>query len=104
ARGFHVAPQGAASTIATIEALRKLARSPVITVDIVADDYAHPGTYRDLAFLHGVTAFLPSNAEIERLWAPPDIAAWLAELAGGLGCHVAAKLGDQGSLVFDAVN
>ena len=53
-------------------------------------------------FLSGVTAFLPSDAEIGRLWGPADIEGWIAEQARAFGCHVAAKLGDRGSLVCEA--
>jgi ribokinase len=104
ARGFHVAPQGSASTIATIRELRRLMSHAVITADVIADDYANPRLYRDLGFLDGVTAFLPSNAEIERIWSPASIESWLAERSVAHGCHIAAKLGDRGSLLVDAIS
>jgi sugar/nucleoside kinase (ribokinase family) len=104
ARGFHVAPQGSAGTISTIRELCALPSRPIVTVDIVADDYAAPASYRDMAFLDGVTAFVPSNTEIERLWSPAKIEDWVAEQAAAHGCHIAAKLGDRGSLVFDAAS
>jgi len=102
ARGFHIAPQGSASTLANIRALTALPNRPVVTLDLLADAYVDPSGYRDLAFLHGVTAFLPSDAEIERLWAPADMESWVVEQARRATCHVAAKLGDGGSIVCEA--
>jgi sugar/nucleoside kinase (ribokinase family) len=102
ARGFHIAPQGSASTFATLRALGALPTRPVLTLDVLADAYVDPRGYQDLSFLQGLTAFLPSDAEIERLWAPADLEGWLAEQARMGGCHVAAKLGDQGSIVCAA--
>jgi sugar/nucleoside kinase (ribokinase family) len=101
ARGYHIAPQGSASTLATIRALTALPRRPVLTLDVLADAYVDPAGYRDLSFLKGVTAFLPSDAEIERLWAPADLESWVVEQARQANCHVAAKLGDQGSIVCE---
>lgn len=102
ARGFHIAPQGSASTLANIRKLTAFPSRPVVTLDLLADAYVDPSGYRDLTFLHGVTAFLPSDAEIERLWAPADLEAWVVEQARRATCHVAAKLGDGGSIVCEA--
>ena len=102
ARGYHIAPQGSASTLANIRALTALASRPVVTLDVLADAYVDPAGYSDLSFLQGITAFLPSDAEIERLWAPADLESWVVEQARNAGCHVAAKLGDQGSIVCEA--
>lgn len=102
ARGYHIAPQGSASALANLRALTALPNRPVVTLDLLADAYVDPSGYLDLAFLQGVTAFLPSDAEIERLWAPADLEGWVVDQARGTGCHVAAKLGDQGSIVCEA--
>jgi ribokinase len=102
ARGFHIAPQGSASTLANIRALTALPTRPVVTLDLLADAYVDPNGYRDASFLRGVTAFLPSDAEIERLWAPADLEGWVVAQARSATCHVAAKLGDAGSIVCQA--
>ena len=102
ARGFHIAPQGSPSTLASIKALTSLPSRPVITLDVLSDAYVDPRLYQDLGFLSGVTAFLPSDAEIGRLWGPADMEGWIAGQARAFGCHVAAKLGDRGSLVCEA--
>ena len=101
-RGFHIAPQGSSSTLANINSLSSLTSRPIITVDVLSDSYVDPQLYIDLEFLAGVMAFLPSDVEINRLWAPGDIESWLATQARKFDCHVAAKLGDQGSLVCEA--
>ncbi len=101
-RGFHIAPQGSSSTLANINCLSSLTSRPIITVDVLSDSYVDPQLYIDLEFLAGVAAFLPSEVEINRLWAPGDIESWLATQARKFDCHVAAKLGDQGSLVCEA--
>src|SRR5262249_32412460 len=88
ARGFHIAPQGSTSSIATISEVRRIASRPLITVDVVSDAYVAPHHYRDTGFLQGVTAFLPSNVEIERIWSPGNIESWLAETSAAHGCHI----------------
>lgn len=102
ARGYHIAPQGSASTLANLRALTALPNRPAVTLDLLADAYVDPSGYRDLSFLNGVTAFLPSDAEIERLWAPADLEGWVVEQARSAACHVAAKLGDGGSIICEA--
>jgi ribokinase len=102
ARGFHVAPQTSEGTAENVRTLSELPHRPVVTVDILSDEYIDRRLYADLGFLRGASAFLPSEAEIARIWGPPDIGIWLRETALRLKCHVGAKLGERGSLVCDA--
>jgi ribokinase len=75
---------------------------PLITMDILADGFINASVYRDLAFLEYLTAFMPSEAEIDRIWKPSSMEAWLKENAIRYGCHMVAKLGARGSLVCEA--
>ena len=102
ARGFHVAPQTPVGTAENVRTLSELPHRPVVTVDILSDEYIDRRLYADLGFVRGASAFLPSEAEIVRIWGPSDIGAWLRETALRLKCHMAAKLGERGSLVCDA--
>ncbi len=102
ARGFHIAPQGSASTLANIRALRDLPSDPIVTLDVLADAYVDPTPYRESDFLTGVTAFLPSDAEVGRLWQPTDLESWAREQARRFACHVAVKCGAEGSLICEA--
>ena len=102
ARGFHVAPQTPAGTAENVRTLSELPHRPVVTVDILSDEYIDRRVYADFAFVRGASAFLPSEQEIMRIWDPPDIAVWLRETASRLKCHMVAKLGERGSLVCDA--
>lgn len=101
ARGVHIAPQSPAGSFANLEALAKLDPKPVLTLDLLSDAYVDASRYRDLGFLQALDAFLPSEAEIVRIWQPASLAAWIAEQAGRHRCHVVAKLGGEGSLVCD---
>jgi sugar/nucleoside kinase (ribokinase family) len=102
ARGFHVAPQTPAGTAENVRTLSELPHRPVVTVDILSDELIDRRLYADLGFLHGASAFLPSEAEIVRIWSPPDIGIWLRETAWRIKCHMGAKLGERGSLICDA--
>lgn len=104
ARGFHVAPQSPAGTAENVRRLTALSGSPAVTVDILSDEYIDRRLYADLAFLRGAAAFLPSEAEITRIWHPSDLGGWLCEQASRLGCLMVAKLGERGSLVCDPRN
>jgi ribokinase len=104
ARGFHVAPQSPAGTAENVRRLTALPGRPTVTVDILSDEYIDRRLYADLAFLHGAAAFLPSEAEITRIWRPSDLGGWLRERASKLGCLMVAKLGERGSLVCDPRN
>jgi ribokinase len=104
ARGFHIAPQSPSGTAENARTLSGLLNGPLITVDILSDEYIDRRLYGDLAFLRGVTAFLPSEAEIVRIWNPPDLKDWLRRQACTLGCHMIAKLGERGSLACDAAS
>jgi hypothetical protein len=100
--GFHVAPQTPAGTAANVRTLSGLPHRPVVTVDILSDELIDRRLYADLGFLRGASAFLPSEAEIVRIWEPRDIGVWLRETASRLKCRLVAKLGERGSLVCDA--
>jgi sugar/nucleoside kinase (ribokinase family) len=102
ARGFHIAPQSPASSLANAARLSRLPTGPIVTMDLLSDSFIDRRLYRDLGFLRELTAFLPSEAEINRIWNPPDLRIWLREQSVTHGCHLAAKLGEQGSLVCHA--
>jgi sugar/nucleoside kinase (ribokinase family) len=102
ARGFHVAPQTPAGTAENVRMLSGLPHRPAVTVDILSDEYIDRRLYADLGFARGASAFLPSEAEIVRIWRPSDVGGWLRDTASRLKCHIAAKLGERGSLVCDA--
>ena len=85
-----------------VRTLSELPQRPVVTVDILSDEYIERRIYADFAFVRGASAFLPSEQEIMRIWGPSDIGLWLRETASRLECHMAAKLGERGSLVCDA--
>lgn len=102
AKGFHIAPQGPESSVANARHLSSLPQKPLLTMDILADSFVNFSAYRDLAFLEHLTAFMPSEAEIMRIWKPSSIAAWLKENAIIHRCHMVAKLGERGSLVCEA--
>jgi ribokinase len=101
ARAFHIAPQSPAGSMASMQALSKLGR-PIVTMDILSDAFIDARLYQDLSFLEHLSAFLPSEAEIMRIWGPVSVADWLRSNAAGHGCHMVAKLGERGSLVCDA--
>ena len=101
ARGFHIAPQTPLGSIETARDLAAAPGGPVITLDLLSDEFIDRRLYADLSFLDAVTAFLPSEAEVERIWNPPDLHAWLRNQATGHACHIGVKLGEQGSLICD---
>jgi ribokinase len=102
ARGFHIAPQSPAGSLENAARLGQLPGHPIVTMDLLSDTFIDRRLYLGLEFLHHLTAFLPSEAEIERIWNPTDLETWLAETATTRGCHMVAKLGSAGSLVCDA--
>jgi ribokinase len=85
ARGFHIAPQ------------------PVVTLDLLADSYVDTAPYRDLSFLNRITAFLPSREEVERIWRPKNLSDWIRTQSTSYACHLAVKMGVNGSLVCDGM-
>ncbi|HEX2528539.1 MAG TPA: carbohydrate kinase family protein [Geminicoccus sp.] len=99
ARGFHIAPQGPDSSVANAVRLDALPSRPVVTLDLLSDGYIDASRYRDLTFLRHLSAFLPSEAEIRRIWQPADLEDWLTEQAVAHHCPIAVKLGEQGSIV-----
>lgn len=104
ALGFHIAPQSPAGSLSNAERLHALPGRPVVTLDLLSDRFIDATLYRDLRFLHHVTAFLPSEAEVERIWTPPDLRRWMRQQATAHGCHIVMKCGEQGSLVCAADN
>jgi sugar/nucleoside kinase (ribokinase family) len=102
ARGCHVALQSPKGTANNVLALCELPDRPVVTVEILSDELIDRRLYVDLSFLRRATAFLPSEAEIVRIWRPPNMGVWLRETASRLKCHMRAKLGELGSVICDA--
>ena len=101
ARGFHIAPQSPDGSFENLRELRALVPEASITLDVLADGYVDAKRYQDLAFLDDLDAFLPSEAEVLRIFGASDPAAWIAEKTERHGCHIAVKLGEAGSLVCD---
>jgi hypothetical protein len=90
------------SSISNAKKLGSLETNPILTMDILSDDFIESSMYLDLDFLSHLTAFLPSQAEIERIWRPSSLESWLEENAVRYKCHMVAKLGERGSLVCEA--
>ncbi|MBB3148350.1 ribokinase [Phyllobacterium trifolii] len=102
ASAFHIAPQGPASSISNAKKLGSLKTKPILAMDILSDNFIESSMYLELDFLSHLTAFLPSQAEIERIWQPSSLESWLQENAIRYKCHMVAKLGARGSLVCEA--
>jgi ribokinase len=102
ARGFHIAPQTPAGSIENARRLGAAPNNPKVTLDILSDEFIDRRLYADLGFLEHVTAFLPSEAEVARIWDPADLHAWLREQSSLHSCHMGVKLGELGSIVCDA--
>lgn len=102
AKGFHLAPQGPESSVANARLIASFPQKPILTMDILADGFVNASVYRDLDFLEHLTAFLPSEMEIMRIWRPKSIESWLKENATRYDCHMVAKLGERGALVCEA--
>jgi sugar/nucleoside kinase (ribokinase family) len=102
ARGFHIAPQTPAGSIENASRLAALQSNPIVTLDLLSDEFIDRRLYADLGFLDHVTAFLPSEAEVARIWNPDDLHGWLCRQASAHDCHMAVKLGERGSIVCDA--
>jgi sugar/nucleoside kinase (ribokinase family) len=100
-RGFHIAPQTPASSIANVRYLSSFASKPIITLDILADTYIDAHQYLDLSFLESITAFIPSREEVHRIWHPINLSEWMQEQAATYNRCIAVKLGAMGSLVCD---
>lgn len=100
-RGFHIAPQTPASSIANVRYLSSFGPEPIITLDILADTYIDSNQYLDLSFLESVTAFIPSREEIYRIWHPTNLNDWIKEQAATYNRCIAVKLGGMGSLVCE---
>ncbi|MEW9835171.1 carbohydrate kinase family protein [Mesorhizobium sp. ZMM04-4] len=102
ALGFHLAPQGPESGVANAHRIAAFPQKPIVTMDILADSFVNATLYHDLDFLEHLTAFLPSEMEIARIWRPGSIEGWLKENAVRHRCHMVAKLGERGALVCEA--
>jgi sugar/nucleoside kinase (ribokinase family) len=103
ARGFHIAPQTAHSSLENMNLLTALASKPVLTLDLLADSYVDTAPYRDLSFLDRITAFLPSREEVERIWHPESMSEWVRTQSTSYACCVVVKMGASGSLVCDGI-
>lgn len=101
ARGYHIAPQSPASSIANAKRLGGR-EGRAVTMDILSDAFIDSTLYRNLSFLRFLSAFLPSEAEIMRIWRPSSIEAWLTDNARTHRCHMVAKLGERGCLLCEA--
>jgi ribokinase len=102
ARGFHIAPQSPAGSIYNAKRLSQLPSKPVVTMDILSDVFIDARLYEDVSFLDHLTAFMPSESEIGRIWRPSEIENWLRSNAMRYNCHMVAKLGENGSVVCEA--
>ncbi|WP_341214078.1 PfkB family carbohydrate kinase [uncultured Limimaricola sp.] len=99
AHGIHIAPQGPASSLSALGAMRRPGR--VMTMDILADAMIDASRYADLAYLGGLDAFLPSEAEIFRIWNPAGVEDWVAQTALTTDCLIVAKVGASGSILAE---
>ncbi len=103
ARAFHVAPQSPAGSLDNVRQLTQLAGKPIVTLDLLSDEFIDRVQYQDLSFLNAITAFLPSEAEVARIWHPADLPSWLRAQAMAHRCHMGVKLGERGAVVCDAM-
>lgn len=101
ARGWHLAPATPQGQRQALDELCSRASGGIATLDLLIDPVVDITPYSLPAQYQGVTAFLPSTAEVERLWpamAPEEVArrmhAWGPTV-------VAIKRDERGSLVFD---
>jgi sugar/nucleoside kinase (ribokinase family) len=100
-RGFHIAPQTPASSIANVRYLSSFSSKPIVTLDILADTYIDANQYLDLSFLESITAFIPSREEVHRIWHPMNLSEWIQAQAATYNRCIAVKLGGMGSLVCE---
>ena len=100
-RGFHIAPQTPAGSINNVTFLSSFDSDPIITLDILADSYIDANQYLDLNFLESITAFMPSQEEVQRIWHPDSLSDWIKETAATYNRCIAIKLGGNGSLVCE---
>jgi ribokinase len=98
--GFHVAPQGPQSGMSMVQELAQ--SGSVTTMDILSDDMIDASAYADLAFMDNLTAFLPSEAEVRRIWKPTSLSEWAQNASRKHNTHVIVKLGAKGALVSSA--
>jgi ribokinase len=101
ARGFHIAPQTPQGSIENVKLLSALPSKPILTLDLLADEYVDAARYREMSFLDRITAFLPSKEEVERIWQPKSLSDWIRIQSTTYSRCVAVKMGVNGSLVCD---
>jgi sugar/nucleoside kinase (ribokinase family) len=99
--GFHIAPQSPAGSIANVRSLSSLPGRPIVTLDILADLYIDASQYLDLSFMESITAFIPSQEEVHRIWRPSNLSDWMREQAATYNRCITVKLGGRGSLVCE---
>lgn len=101
AKGYHLAPQSPAGHLRNLASLGELSHSPVVTMDILSDAYVDADAYKNLAPLANLTAFLPSQEEVLRIWQPDSVARWMHEVRTvHPNLVLAVKAGPSGSLVL----
>ncbi len=101
ARGWHLAPATPQGQRQALDELCARARGVITTLDLLVDPVIDITPYSLPAQYRGVTAFLPSRAEVERLWpaiAPQEVARRMFAWGPAV---VTIKRDEQGSLVFD---
>jgi sugar/nucleoside kinase (ribokinase family) len=84
-----------------VKYLSSLPSAPTITLDILADAYIDASQYLDLNFLQSVTAFIPSQEEVFRIWHPSNLSDWIQEQSATYRRCIAVKMGGEGSLVCE---
>lgn len=103
ARGFHLAPATPDGQHAALREIRGQRDDVVVTLDMLTAPYIPTGPYSEGAVLRGLTAFLPSRAEVEALWGNIPLTTLIPELARCYDLPVlAVKLAAHGSLVYDS--
>jgi ribokinase len=96
----HVCAIPTASQRCLLDTIR--ACTLVTTIDtVIIPDQIEPGADELLDLAREVSAFLPSRAEVERLW-PGDVEAALATLHEAGVSRVVVKMGAAGSIGLDA--
>jgi ribokinase len=101
ADGFHIATSLPDTQRAAAAEIRRLVPNAVITLDIWTESFFDLAPYREPGFLADIDAFLPSDKEVEALWALDDLAGTMRRLASYGPRAVAIKRGARGSLVYD---
>ena len=77
ARGFHIAPQTPASSIANISNLSSFAPEPIITLDILADAYIDANQYLDSSFLKVSLPLFPARKKSSAFGTRSNLSEWI---------------------------